>query len=213
MSKILEFQAANGLTADGILGKASFAKMKELWKVTDEQLAHILGQCHHESAGFKADSENLNYSAQGLAGTFPNRYAVDPKAKVKVPNALALKLSRKPEAIANNVYSSRMGNGDEKSGDGWKFRGRGALQLTGKDNYRAFTTFIKEDCIANPDLVKNKYFFESALFFFNKNGLLPLATTVTTDSITKISKRVNGGTHGLEDRIVQTNKFYKQIKG
>jgi putative chitinase len=106
-----------------------------------------------------------------------------------------------------------MGNGDEKSGDGWKFRGRGALQLTGKDNYKAFTTFIKKDCVANPDLVKNKYFFESALFFFNKNGLLPLATTVTTDSITKISKRVNGGTHGLEDRIVQTNKFYKQIKG
>ena len=204
MSKISEFQAANGLTADGILGKASFAKMKELWKVTDEQLAHILGQCHQESGGFKADVENLNYRAKGLLDIFKKYFPTE---------ALAKAYERQPEKIANKVYASRMGNGDEKSGDGWKFRGRGALQLTGKDNYKAFTTFIKEDCVANPDLVKNKYFFESALFFFNKNGLLPLATTVTTDSITKISKRVNGGTHGLEDRIVQTNKFYKQIKG
>jgi putative chitinase len=204
MSKISEFQAANGLTADGVLGKASFAKMKELWKVTDEQLAHILGQCHHESAGFKADVENLNYGAKGLLGIFKKYFPTE---------ALAKSYERQPEKIANKVYASRMGNGDENSGDGWKFRGRGALQLTGKDNYKAFTTFIKEDCVANPDFVKNKYFFESALFFFNKNGLLPLATTVTTDSITKISKRVNGGTHGLEDRIVQTNKFYKQIKG
>jgi len=204
MSKILEFQTANGLSADGILGKASFTKMKELWKVNDEQLAHILGQCHHESGGFKADVENLNYSTKGLLGVFKKYFPTE---------ALANQYQRQPEKIANRVYASRMGNGDEKSGDGWKFRGRGALQLTGKDNYKAFTTFIKEDCVANPDLVKKKYFFESALFFFNKNGLLPLATTVTTDSITKISKRVNGGTHGLEDRIVQTNKFYKQIKG
>jgi putative chitinase len=204
MSKISGFQAANGLTADGVLGKASFAKMKELWKVTDEQLAHILGQCHHESGGFTADTENLNYGVKGLMSIFKKYFPTE---------ALALQYERKPEKIANKVYASRMGNGDEASGDGWKFRGRGALQLTGKDNYKAFTTFIKEDCVADPDLVKNKYFLESALFFFNKNGLLPLATTVTTDSITKISKRVNGGTHGLEDRIVQTNKFYKQIKG
>jgi putative chitinase len=204
MSKISEFQATNGLTADDVLGKASFAKMKELWKVTDEQLAHILGQCHHESGGFTADTENLNYGVKGLMSIFKKYFPTE---------ALALQYERKPEKIANKVYASRMGNGDEASGDGWKFRGRGALQLTGKDNYKAFTTFIKEDCVANPDLVKGKYFLESALFFFNKNGLLPLATTVTTDSITKISKRVNGGTHGLEDRIVQTNKFYKQIKG
>ena len=204
MSKIAEFQAAHGLGADGILGKASFAKMKELWKVTDEQLAHILGQCHHESAGFTADSENLNYGAKGLLGIFKKYFPTE---------ALAKDYERQPEKIANKVYASRMGNGDEKSGDGYKFRGRGALQLTGKDNYKAFSDFIKEDCVANPDLVKGKYFLESALFFFNKNGLLPLCSTVTTDSITKVSKRVNGGTIGLEDRIAQTNKFYKQIKG
>jgi putative chitinase len=202
--KIAEFQSANGLVADGVLGKTSFIKMKELWKVTDEQLAHILGQCHHESGGFIADSENLNYGAKGLMSVFKKYFPTAALAKV---------YERQPEKIANKVYASRMGNGDEKSGDGWKFRGRGALQLTGKDNYKAFTAFSKEDCVANPDLVKGKYFLESALFFFNKNGLLPLCTIVTTDSITKVSKRVNGGTHGLEDRILQTNKFYKQIKG
>jgi putative chitinase len=171
--------------------------------MTPERAAHFFGQTSHETGGFAKFSENLNYSAQGLQGTFGKYF----------PGLLEESYARQPEKIANRVYASRMGNGDEASGDGWKFRGRGALQLTGKDNYKAFTTFIKEDCVANPDLVKNKYFLESALFFFNKNGLLPLATTVTTDSITKISKRVNGGTHGLEDRIVQTNKFYKQIKG
>jgi putative chitinase len=202
--KIAEFQAANGLGADGILGKASFAKMKELWKVTDEQLAHILGQCHHESGGFTADVENLNYGAKGLMSIFKKYFPTE---------ALAKAYERQPEKIANRVYASRMGNGDEKSGEGWKYRGRGALQLTGKDNYRAFTAFIKEDCVSNPDLVRGKYFLESALFFFNKNGLLPLCTTVTTDSITRVSKRVNGGFHGLDDRIVQTNKFYKLIKG
>lgn len=202
--KIAEFQAANGLEADGILGKASFVKMKELWKVSDEQLAHILGQCYHESEGFTADSENLNYGAKGLMTIFKKYFPTE---------ALTKAYERQPEKIANKVYASRMGNGDEKSGEGFKFRGRGALQLTGKDNYKAFTAFIKEDCVANPDLVKGKYFLESALFFFSKNGLLPLCTIVTTDSITKVSKRVNGGTIGLEDRILQTNKFYKQIKG
>ena len=202
-NKIKELQTKLGLTADGILGKASFTKMKELWKVTDEQLAHILGQCHHESAGFTADIENLNYGAKALMITFKKYFPTEEVAK---------DYERQPEKIANRVYASRMGNGDEKSGEGWKFRGRGALQLTGKVNYKAFTDFIKEDCITNPDLVKNKYFLESALFFFTNNGLLPLCNVVTNESITKISKRVNGGTNGLADRILQTTKFYKQIK-
>ena len=202
--KIAEFQAANGLGADGILGKASFEKMKELWGVNDEQLAHILGQCHHESGGFKAESENLNYGAKGLLGIFKKYFPTE---------ALAKSYERQPEKIANKVYGNRMGNGDEKSGDGWKFRGRGAIQTTGRDNYKSFSDHIKEDCISKPELVGSKYYLDSAVYFFKKNGLLPLCTTVTTDSITKVSKRVNGGTHGLEDRIVQTNKFYKQIKG
>jgi len=198
-----KLQEKIGVTADGAFGPGTLKAAMEYYGFTPEKAAHFFAQTAHESGNFKAFSENLNYSAEGLVKIFGKYFT----------SATAPKYARNPEKIANKVYSSRMGNGDEKSGDGWKFRGRGALQLTGKDNYKAFTTFIKEDCVANPDLVKNKYFFESALFFFNKNGLLPLATTVTTDSITKISKRVNGGTHGLEDRIVQTNKFYKQIKG
>mgnify|MGYP000128343706 CR=1 FL=1 len=203
MSKIADFQAANGLTADGLLGKASFAKMKQVWGVTDEQLAHILGQVAHESNNFTAERENLNYGADGLRKIFPKYFTAESAAVY----------ARQPEKIANKVYASRMGNGDEKSGDGWKYRGAGGIQTTGKDNFKAFSDFIKEDCVAHPELVGSKYYLDSAVFFFKKNGLLPLCTTVTTDSITKVTKRVNGGTIGLEDRITKTNHFYKLIKG
>ena len=203
MSKIADFQAAHGLTADGILGKASFAKMKEAWGVTDEQLAHILGQVAHESNNFTAERENLNYGADGLRKIFPKYFTAESAAVY----------ARQPEKIANKVYASRMGNGDEKSGDGWKYRGAGGIQTTGKDNFKAFSDFIKEDCVAHPELVGSKYYLDSAVFFFKKNGLLPLCTTVTTDSITKVTKRVNGGTIGLDDRITKTNHFYKLIKG
>lgn len=203
MSKITDLQTKLGLTGDGILGKQSFAKIKEAWKVTDEQLAHILGQSEHESGHFKAERENVNYSAEGLRKIFPKYFTAEQAAVY----------ARKPEAIASRVYANRMGNGDEASKDGCKYRGAGSLQLTGKSNFKEFTDFIGEDCVANPDLVGSKYYFESALFFFKKNGLLPLAATVTNDSITKVSKRVNGGTIGLAERIELTNKWYKKIKG
>jgi len=204
MSKISEFQAANGLTADGILGKGSFAKMKELWGVTDEQLAHILGQVSHESNNFTAERENLNYGAKGLMTIFKKYFPTE---------ALAKAYERQPEKIANKVYASRMGNGDEKSGDGWKYRGAGGIQTTGKDNFKAFSDYIKEDCVAHPELVGSKYYLDSAVFFFKKNGILPLCTVVNSEAITKVTKRVNGGVIGLEDRVTRTNNFYKQIKG
>jgi putative chitinase len=163
------------------------------------RMAHFLAQCSHESINFTAVRENLNYSAKALMGTFKKYFPT---------LELALQYERKPEKIGNKVYASRMGNGDEASGDGFNYRGRGYIQLTGKSNYKAFSDFIGEDCVANPDLVKGKYFLESALFFFNKNGLLPLCTTVTTDSITKVSKRVNGGTIGIEDRKKHFREFY-----
>ena len=205
MSKISEFQAANGLTADGILGKASFAKMKELWKVTDEQLAHILGQCHHESGGFKADVENLNYGAKGLLGIFKKYFPTE---------ALAKAYERQPEKIANKVYASRMGNGDEKSGDGWKFRGRGALQLTGKDNYKAFSDYLKNPQImTNPDLVATTFSFESAMFFFDKNKLWSICDQGINDAaILALTRRINGGTHGLEDRNQKTKRYFEFVK-
>jgi putative chitinase len=202
MNKLFDLQKKLGLTPDGILGKKSFDKIKKEWEVTDEQLAHILGQAEHESGHFKAERENVNYSAEGLRKIFPKYFTAE-EAKA---------YERKPELIASRTYANRMGNGNEASKDGWKYRGAGSLQLTGKSNFKEFSDFIGEDCVTNPDLVGTKYYFESALFFFKKNGLLSIANTVTKDSITKISKRVNGGTIGLEERIKLTNEWYKKIK-
>ena len=167
---------------------------------TPLRLAHFLAQCGHESGGFKLTKENLNYSAKGLNGIFKKYF---PTLESAVP------YERKPEKIANKVYGGRMGNGVEASGEGWKFHGRGFIQLTGKDNYTAFTKSIGEDCIANPDLVASKYALASAAWFFNKNGLHKMADGGSTDAVvTSITKRVNGGTIGLPDRIKHFKEYY-----
>jgi putative chitinase len=163
------------------------------------RLSHFLAQCAHESGNFKVLNENLNYSADGLLKIFP-KYFKD--------KATADAYARKPEKIANRVYANRMGNGDEASGDGYKFRGRGYIQLTGKDNYKAFSDFIGEDCVANPDLVSSKYPLTSAAFFFEKNKLWDICDKGNTpDVVTLVTKRVNGGTHGLDDRLSKFNTF------
>jgi putative chitinase len=162
------------------------------------RLAHFLSQIAHESGDFKFVAENLNYSSEGLLKTFP-KYFKD--------KATADKYARNPEMIGSRVYASRMGNGDEASKEGFKFRGRGYLQLTGKDNYKAFTTFIGEDCVLVPDLVATKYPMDSAIWFFNKNGLWAICDKGDSLAvITELTKRINGGTHGLDDRA---NKFKK----
>jgi putative chitinase len=167
---------------------------------TPLRLAHFLAQCGHESGGFKLTKENLNYSAKGLNGIFKKYF---PTLESAVP------YERKPEKIANKVYGNRMGNGAEVSGEGWKFHGRGFIQLTGKENYTAFTKSIGEDCIANPDLVASKYALASAAWFFNKNGLHKMADGgANDDTVTKITKRVNGGTIGLPDRIKHFKEYY-----
>lgn len=163
------------------------------------RLAHLMAQIAHESGDFKFVVENLNYSADGLLKVFP-KYFKD--------KATADKYARKPEIIASRVYASRMGNGDEASKEGFAFRGRGYLQLTGKENYKAFSTFIKEDCVANPDLVATKYPMDSAIWFFDKNKLWDICDKgATTDIVTQVTKRVNGGTHGLDDRIKKFNLY------
>src|SRR4030095_4409383 len=135
---------------------------------TPLRLSHFLAQLAHESGGFtKAVTiENLNYSAQRMSEVWPNRYAVDPSKKKKTPNELAKKLEKNPLALGNNVYANRNGNGNEASGDGFKFRGRGYIQLTGREKYSSFSDLVGEDCIANPDLVATKYALSSAAFFF-----------------------------------------------
>jgi len=170
---------------------------------TPLRLAHFLAQCGHESGGFKLTQENLNYSAKGLNGIFKKYF---PTLESAVP------YERKPEKIANKVYGGRMGNGAEASGEGWKFHGRGFIQLTGKDNYTAFTKSIGEDCVSNPDLVASKYALASAAWFFNKNGLHKMADGGANDTtVTSITKRVNGGTIGLPDRIKHFNEYYKLL--
>ena len=164
------------------------------------RLAHFLAQCGHESGGFRLTKENLNYSAKGLNGIFKKYF---PTLESALP------YERKPEKIANKVYGGRMGNGPESSGDGAKFCGRGYIQLTGKDNYTAFGKSIGEDVCANPQVVAEKYALLSAAWFFNKNGLHKMADGGATDAVvTSITKRVNGGTIGLPDRIKHFKEYY-----
>jgi len=171
---------------------------------TPLRLAHFLAQAGHESGGFKAVNENLNYGAKGLLGIFKKYFPTEEKAKL---------YERKPEKIANLVYGARMGNGPEASGEGWKFRGRGYIQLTGKDNYKAFDAVVTESIIDNPDLVATKYPLLSAAWFFHKNGLHKIADQGATDTVvTSVTKRVNGGTIGLPDRIKHFKEYYNLLK-
>jgi putative chitinase len=197
---IAKLQEKIGVNADGAFGPNTLKKAMEFYKMTPERAAHFFGQTSHETGGFAKFSENLNYSAQGLQGIFGKYF----------PGNLEESYARQPEKIANRVYASRMGNGDEKSGDGWKFRGRGALQLTGKDNYKLFSESLKRpDILSNPDLVAGELSFESAIFFFNRNKLWDICDKGVNDaSILALTKKINGGTHGLDDRTEKTKKYY-----
>ncbi len=167
---------------------------------TPLRLAHFLAQCGHESGGFRVTQENLNYSAKGLAGIFKKYFPTE---------AAAAAYARQPQKIANKVYANRMSNGSEASGDGYKFRGRGYIQLTGRDNYTQFGKAIGVDIPNNPDLVSSKYALASAAWFWSKNGLNKLADGGATDTVvTSITKRVNGGTIGLADRIKHFKEYY-----
>jgi putative chitinase len=242
-----EWQAANGLQADGIAGPFTLSKLgiealpqaapapapvvipsnsgfkleklkghipdaviaqipdtAARFNITNAlRLAHFLSQCGHESGNWKAVRENLNYSAKGLMGIFKKYF----------PTAtLATAYERQPEKIANRVYASRMGNGNENSGDGYKFRGRGYIQLTGKDNYTKFDATVPENIVADPDLVATKYPLASAAFFFNSNKLWSICDQGATPAVvTAVTKRVNGGTIGLPDRIKHFNEYYKLL--
>lgn len=168
---------------------------------TPLKLAHFLAQCGHESGGFKITQENLNYSSSGLKNIFPKYF----------PGNLSESYARQPEKIASKVYGSRMGNGPESTKEGYKFRGRGFIQLTGKSNYDLFGKSINEDIVNNPDLVSTKYPLLSAAWFFSKN-CLGKCTSDSKDTITSVTKCVNGGTIGLADRIKHFNEYYSLLK-
>ena len=193
-----------GVTADGAFGPGTMKKAMEFYKLTPVRAAHFFAQTAHETGGFKAFSENLNYSVDGLQKIFGKYF----------PGNLEESYAKNPQKIENRVYASRMGNGNEASGDGFKFRGRGALQLTGKENYKAFSDYLKKpEIMTNPDLVATTYSFESAMFFFDKNKLWSICDQGINDAaILALTKRINGGTHGLDDRNAKTKKYYEYVK-
>jgi putative chitinase len=197
-------QAKIGATPDGVFGPKTMKAAMEFYKLSAVRAAHFFGQTSHETGEFKTFSENLNYSAAGLKKIF-KKYFND---------LTALAYARNPEKIANKVYGNRMGNGVEASGDGWKFRGRGALQLTGKSNYEAFAKYLgKPEIMDKPDMVADEYAFESAMFFFDKNKLWDICDRGVNDAaMLKLTKRINGGTNGLEHRKALTIKYYNLIK-
>ena len=196
---------APNLNLAGLAGKIPQAVIDQIPETaakfgitTNLRLAHFLAQCALESANFTATVENLNYSAQRLVQVFPKYFK-----NVDV-NAYA----RNPQKIGSRVYANRMGNGNEASGDGFRYRGRGYIQLTGKNNYQSFTNHIGEDCVANPDLVATKYPLASAGFFFNSNNIWAICDQGANDAtVTKVTKAVNGGTHGLAERQQNFDKF------
>jgi putative chitinase len=197
---LVNLQQKIGVTADGAFGQGTFKKAAAYYKLSPDRAAHFFAQTAHESGGFKAFSENLNYSAKGLRGTFGEYFPTE---------AIARAYERQPKKIANRVYANRMGNGDEASGEGFAYKGRGALQLTGKANYQAFANYVRRpDIMDNPDLVATELCFESALWFFDRNRLWGICDQGTGDAaILALTKRINGGTHGLDDRKAKTRKY------
>jgi len=201
---LIKLQEKIGAKADGSFGPATLKAIAAYYKMSPERAAHFCGQISHETGGFRVFDENLSYSSTGLKKTFGKYF----------PKDLSESYARQPIKIASRVYANRMGNGNEASQDGWKFRGRGAIQTTGKSNYKAFSDSIKMPIIMiNPDLVANEYSFESAIFFFEKNNLWAIADKgVNPKTILSITKRINGGTNGLADRESLTNRYYGWLK-
>jgi putative chitinase len=199
-----KLQEKIGVKADGVFGPGTLKAAAAYYKMTPERAAHFFGQTAHETGNYAIFSENLNYSTDGLKKIFGKYF----------PDNLAESYARQPEKIASRVYANRMGNGNEATKEGFLFRGRGALQTTGKDNYKQLSEHLKKpEIMTNPDLVATDFSFESAIFFFDKNKLWDIADKgVNTDTILSITKRVNGGTHGLDDRTVKTNQFYAWLK-
>jgi putative chitinase len=197
-------QKTCGVTPDGAFGPNTARAIAEHYGLNANRGAHLLGQAAHESGNFMISEENLNYRAETMCRVWPSRFKSEAEAE---PYA------RNPEKLANKVYSGRMGNGSEASGDGWKYAGKGFIQLTGKDNIRAFAEHIGRDSLVDdPSPIADELAMDSAIFFFEKNGLFAMADKGVTDSIIKsITKRVNGGYHGLEDRMDKTKKIYRWL--
>ena len=212
MNYFQEYQKSKGLSPDGVVGpKTAAAMMADFNIKTKANFAHWFAQIAHESGAFKAARENMNYNEAGLLNIFRKYYLPYP--------ALVKQHSRNPEMIGNWVYRNRMGNGDFASGDGFKYRGGGALQLTGKDNYRAYFEYCGLPPDSDPSLLKDPFhYFNSSVWFFNHNNVWQYCSDVSKSSVLRCSKLINLGNantvktpNGFEDRLAWTNKISKQI--
>ena len=190
-----------GVTADGSFGPNTARAIAKHYELSPNRGAHLLGQSHHESGGFKRTTEGLYYSTpERIQAVWPSRFPTVESAEPYAKN---------PQGLANKVYNGRMGNA-EGSNDGFAFAGKGFLQLTGKSNVKAFAADMNlPEVLYYPSKLADEYAFETALWFFQKNGLFAIADDgVSDDTIKRITRRVNGGYHGLEDRINQTRKIH-----
>jgi len=193
-----------GVTPDGVFGPATLKAAAAYYKMSPERAAHFFAQTSHETGGYASFTENLNYSSAGLKKVFGKYF----------PNNLAESYAKQPVKIASRVYGSRMGNGPESTQEGYVFRGRGALQTTGKTNYKLLSEYLKKpEIMTNPDLVATEYAFESAIFFFDSNKLWAIADKgVNANTILAMTKKINGGTNGLAHRNELTIKYYDWLK-
>ena len=198
-----KLQEKCGVAADGSFGPNTARAIAKHYDLSAERAAHLLGQASHESGGFKLTKENLNYRAETMCRVWPSRFKTLTDAAPYANN---------PKALADKVYSNRMGNGE---GEGHIWIGRGFLQLTGKDNYKAFAADMKlPQVMEDPSLVETDYAFETAMWFFERNGLFAIADKgVSEDTIKQITKRVNGGYTGLDHRMHATEQIYGWLRG
>ena len=199
-----KLQAKIGVGADGEFGPNTARAISTYYELSPERGAHLLGQASHESGNFKRSKENLNYSWKGLMNTWPTRFKTEAEAR---------EYHRQPVKIARKVYL-RESLGNETEEDAENFIGRGWLQLTGKANYRSFASDMSvPDVMTDPSLVEEEYAFETAQWFFNKNGLFKIADEGVNESvIKKITKKINGGYHGLDDRINKIKKIHRWLR-
>ena len=189
---------------DGGLGRNTMLAFKKHFGHSASKTAHFFAQCSHESQGFTKFEENLSYSQAGLLKTFPKYFST----------TSASKYAYHPTLIASRVYGNRYGNGNETSKDGWNYRGSGAIQLTFKDNFIQFSRSDARyaDVVEIPSLVRNKFAFESALYFFESRGIFSLSSNVNEASIRAVTKKINGGYTGLTERARLTNVYYQWLK-